>query len=274
MVPTRFPQYRAEIYSIMGKRPRVKLEVVKARLEGRGIEIFELSYRGVKFKANFICKCGHSWRAQVDHVASNRALNTGCPVCAQESRNEKLRGRKMSAVTIARIKATKKANFNEETRLLLRNAQLGKTLSAETRRKIGDAHRGMRRSEETKKRMSAWQKGIPTGRASSWTKDAWAKKAQESIWISKSKSFHGFFFYVMRLSDGEESFYKGGRTFRRIAQRKKQIPYDVEIVKLVEGSMESVFEMEQDMKRAIKKHKYTPKKKFGGIGECFSSLEV
>lgn len=101
----------------------------------------------------------------------------------------------------------------------------------------------------------------------SWTADAWKRKAE------RSKSFESFKFYILKVTDPKtgESFFKYGRTYPKINKRTKQIPYDCEVVLIVEDTADEVYELEKLFSNEVKELElnYVPQKDFGGKHECF-----
>lgn len=105
---------------------------------------------------------------------------------------------------------------------------------------------------------------------STWSYSKW----EEAGLISKH--FDSFKVYIVRLSNNEESFLKVGKTYKKISQRliPSILPYDYEVIKIVEGSARNMSELEEYIKRDNKITKYTPDIKFGGCTECYSALTI
>ena len=99
--------------------------------------------------------------------------------------------------------------------------------------------------------------------APSWTKDNWIAAAKQS------NIFDGFKLYFIKCSNENETFIKVGRTYTSLNKRFSQIPYKVEVIKIVEGEGDYIFDLERRFKRLYKKHQYIPLIKFGGANECF-----
>ena len=77
--------------------------------------------------------------------------------------------------------------------------------------------------------------------------------------------------YLVKLSNDSECFYKIGITTnmeKRFTRGKT--PYDIEIVKLVEGDSSVIWESEKEIHRKLFDFRYTPKNKFDGSTESFS----
>jgi hypothetical protein len=97
-----------------------------------------------------------------------------------------------------------------------------------------------------------------------WGLSRWSEVA------TTSKTFDSFKLYFLKLSDDKESFYKIGRTYRKLSERTYRLPYTCETLQLLEHSdPKIIFDLEAHLKRTFKIHKYTPLKKFNGMGECF-----
>ena len=88
--------------------------------------------------------------------------------------------------------------------------------------------------------------------------------------IANSPTFDSFKLYFLKLSDDKESFYKVGRTYRKLGERTYKLPYTCETIQLLEHTdPKIIFDLEAHLKRTFKSYKYTPLKKFNGMGECF-----
>lgn len=95
------------------------------------------------------------------------------------------------------------------------------------------------------------------------------------VWerISKlSNNFDSFKFYIIRLYNNEENFYKFGITYNTVKERARKIPYNYELVEVVEGNAKDIFEKEVEFSKKVKR--YEPIIKFNGYSECFISLET
>jgi len=102
-----------------------------------------------------------------------------------------------------------------------------------------------------------------------WSLTNWKNKAKNS------KSFDSFKSYVIQCWNEEETFYKIGRTFREIKKRfecKNTMPYNYNILYVVEGSAEKIFNYETYLKQQHREYKYTPNIPFNGMYECFSQI--
>lgn len=73
----------------------------------------------------------------------------------------------------------------------------------------------------------------------------------------------------VRLYNNDESFIKVGMTTKSLEERLKYIPYKFEVIKLIEGSSEHVYDLENRFKKIFKKYSYKPLINFKGETECF-----
>lgn len=67
-------------------------------------------------------------------------------------------GRRHTPESIAKIKATKKANLTPEVRSRIAAAQIGNRHSADTKAKMSASHKGHKTSEETRRKIGAANK--------------------------------------------------------------------------------------------------------------------
>lgn len=105
-----------------------------------------------------------------------------------------------------------------------------------------------------------------------WTYSIWDEKAKQS------KNFDSFKVYILKCWNENEMFFKIGRTFRKINKRfesKNDIPYNYEIMEtIVFDDAKECCEYEQELKNVNIEHKYTPKKHFKGMYECFIKMNI
>jgi hypothetical protein len=93
-------------------------------------------------------------------------------------------------------------------------------------------------------------------------KRGWSK----SQWVKLSPTAK---LYKVRLYNDVESFIKIGITTKQIAQRFRNIPYKYEILKIVDGESDYIFDLENRTKRLFKKYSYKPLILFKGESECY-----
>lgn len=100
--------------------------------------------------------------------------------------------------------------------------------------------------------------------APSWNKDSWVDTG------TNSNHFDGFKLYKIRCYNDTESFIKIGRTFNRLKIRFSEIPYQYEVLKVIESNDGSyIFDLEKRIKQIYSSKRYIPKISFGGMYECF-----
>jgi hypothetical protein len=102
-----------------------------------------------------------------------------------------------------------------------------------------------------------------------WTYSRWEEQAKSS------KKFDSFKLYIIKCWNDNEIFYKIGKTYTTIKHRfqsKKSLPYNWEIVKLIEGNSREISKLEDKLKSENKNFKYTPLLSFGGKHECFHTI--
>jgi hypothetical protein len=97
-----------------------------------------------------------------------------------------------------------------------------------------------------------------------WSLTKWVKGSEASF------NFDSFKVYFVKIESDKELFYKIGRTYCALNKRMRCVPYSYEVVHIVSHSdPKTIFDLEAHLKRTFKAHKYTPLKKFNGMGECF-----
>ena len=102
-----------------------------------------------------------------------------------------------------------------------------------------------------------------------WNYSTWEKAGNNST------DFDGFKLYIIKCWNDDEEFYKVGKTFMKIKKRfdhKKLMPYNYEIIKIIEGDSLYISKLEQSIKNENSSYKYTPKIKFCGESECFIKI--
>ena len=93
------------------------------------------------------------------------------------------------------------------------------------------------------------------------------------ITAEKSSNFDSYKLYIIRVFNDEESFYKIGRTYRKIEKRFAGFIYNYEVIQIRESfTPAKIYFLEKVFKEYNKEFKYEPKKKFHGYRECFSKI--
>ncbi len=95
------------------------------------------------------------------------------------------------------------------------------------------------------------------------------------IKAEKSKNFDSFKVYILKIWNDDGCFYKIGRTFLSVYDRFKSLKqYRYEIVKIIEGEVDYIYNLENELKTKHKQFKYVPKINFHGRHECFTKVNL
>lgn len=78
--------------------------------------------------------------------------------------------------------------------------------------------------------------------------------------------------YKIKLFNENEVFYKVGITTTPISNRFRQIPYNIEIIELIDTNLYDGYNQEKQIHKQLSKSKYSPQIQFGGKTECFTNL--
>lgn len=105
-----------------------------------------------------------------------------------------------------------------------------------------------------------------------WQHSKWQKAGETS------KNFDSFKVYIIKCWNENEEFYKIGKTYLKLKKRfksKTSLPYNYKIIKIFNHQTKAIYisELENKLQKSNKDYKYIPKLSFGGMYECFSSLE-
>lgn len=93
-------------------------------------------------------------------------------------------------------------------------------------------------------------------------KRGWSK----SQWVKLSSTAK---LYKVRLYNDFESFIKIGITTKLVSKRFINIPYQYEILKVIDGESGYIFDLENRSKRLFKNYSYKPLISFKGESECY-----
>ena len=80
--------------------------------------------------------------------------------------------------------------------------------------------------------------------------------------------------YVLKCSKDSEIFYKVGITRKDIRDRfsGSQMPYQYEVIRLIENNAAFIWDLEKQLFRVLKEYRYNPILPFAGRTECFSCI--
>ena len=102
-----------------------------------------------------------------------------------------------------------------------------------------------------------------------WHYSVWERKGKRSV------NFDSFKVYVIKCWNDTETFYKVGKTFKKVKERFKGLmPYNYEVIKIYEGDAKEISLLEQKLNHINKEHSYLPSLEFKGRHECFSKVTL
>ena len=100
-----------------------------------------------------------------------------------------------------------------------------------------------------------------------WHYSHWERKGKRSV------NFDSFKVYVIKCWNDTETFYKVGKTFKKVKERFNGLmPYNYEVIKIYEGDGKEISLLEQKLNHINKEHSYLPLLEFKGRHECFSKV--
>lgn len=181
----------------------------------------------------FKCECGKEFTCTLSDVRENKRTSCGCK-----------KG----------IKATKYTKGE-----LINGIEFVKTVSI-----IKKAQRAIFKCPICSNHWESLVANIQAGHTKSCCgiKRGWSR----SQWIKVSKIAK---LYKVRLYNDKESFIKIGITTQSLEKRFKNIPYNFEVLKLIEGDSGYIFDLELRTKKFFKAHTYVPLLSFKGQTECY-----
>lgn len=96
----------------------------------------------------------------------------------------------------------------------------------------------------------------------------------DSNWENRGKTssdFESFKIYLVKCFNDTESFYKIGKTFKKLYSRfaGNKVPYHYQVIQTIEGDAKTISELERTLHKECKPYKYTPQIPFKGQFECF-----
>lgn len=103
-----------------------------------------------------------------------------------------------------------------------------------------------------------------------------SKRSYQSYCNEKHSGLSNIYVIRCQSHDGEESFIKVGLSAFGVDKRfscDSKMPYKVETILIVSGKAGLAWDTEKLIHKASKKHRYFPKKGFGGMGECYLDEE-
>jgi hypothetical protein len=251
--------------TIMTAINKTEYFINKAReVHGDKYDYSETLYINALLKINIFCKIHNEYFKQ---TVSDHLQGCGCKKCGIiESINKNIKPEKLYIEQLNNIwkgKYTIKENtyIKDSVKILhFCNEEKYWFLSKPTHMLCGH---GCPKCKN--KSLSKRMQENPLG----WSYSSWEKAG------NKSKNFDSFKVYIIKCWNDEEEFYKVGKTFTNIKKRfeyKGALPYNWEIIKLIEGDAKIISELENKLKNMNKNNKYIPKIKFNEMYECFNKI--
>jgi hypothetical protein len=242
-----------------------KCDYVKNKIKsihGDKYDLDNVVYSGIRTKIKLTCPHHGEFEIEPFSIFSQRA---GCSKCGHES-SMKLRSssydvfvEKSNRVHDFKFKYPTSEYKNQESLMLIECPNHGLFLQ-----KAKDHLSGRGCMLCGNEKISKTKRDNPPG----WSLKHWEKSA------INSKSFDSFKVYIIRCWSEDEEFVKIGRTFTTVADRYhrfNKLPYKYEILSVIEGSAEFIYNKEIHLKNKCKNFKYTPNITFGGMYECFDN---
>lgn len=105
--------------------------------------------------------------------------------------------------------------------------------------------------------------GCPRCAKGSWGKERWLKHIKNRGIIAK--------LYIVNFSNELENFVKVGVTISTLENRFSSIPYNYEVIRVVEGKPEEIWDLERSLLNKYNEYQYIPSQYFCGNTECFTT---
>lgn len=107
-------------------------------------------------------------------------------------------------------------------------------------------------------------KGCGESLGNGWGLDAYKKVVKDNL----------CYLYVIKCKGNGEEFYKVGITKHKDLRkrfRSDKLPYTFEVIKLTEGTVDFIWNLEKKAHKYLLNFQYTPIKTFGGRTECYDN---
>ena len=224
----------------------------------------KVDYKKAKTKVIITCKI----HGDFEQIPDSHLRGRGCPNCG----DERIRIYKKSNRETFINKANKKHSFKYSYNNLVYTESRGKgvitcPIHGDFTQELNSHIRGAGCKECQKETLST----IKSKEVYSWKHSDWEKCSK------KSKFFKGFTVYIIKCYNEDETFYKIGKTFRKLNKRfdsKKAMPYFWEVVKEFSfNNSKEASNFEVVLHNKNKDYKHFPKKSFCGSKECYSNIK-
>ena len=218
-----------------------------------------VEYKASKYKVKIICKeHGVFEQGSNDHLQGR-----GCSGCGYEKNSLNTRKTKEEFVKQANKTHNSIYNYTDSVYSGSKNKiKIGCSIHGDFWQDPNNHLQGTTCPKCGRERIEKSAKENPTG----WAYTDWQKAGE------RSKNFDSFKVYVIRCWNGDEEFYKIGKTFLTMDKRfpsKSRMPYNYEIIEIFQGSAREMSELEHRLQKENKSNKYVPKIEFKGMQECY-----
>ncbi len=208
-----------------------------------------VEYKNASNKVTIICPIHN---IAFNQLPSTHLQGVGCPNCGHDSKG------KILSLTVERFvqKANIIHNFNYDYSLI-------NYIDINT--KVNIICKNCNNNFYQKPKVHLLGSGCLVCNTKGWTKTQW-------INYCDSKKYSPLV-YIIRCYNKTENFIKIGITAKSIKERfhnKKYFPYSYEIIKIIQGSPDFIWDKEQELHKLYKDYTYTPVINFGGYTECFN----
>lgn len=240
------------------KRNKDKIKKHKERFITRAILVHKnlYTYENTKYTTSrnkVIVTCKKHGDFSI--VANSHLLGIGCRLCGFENTRNKIKVTKKHFIKKSRKKHGNKYNYS-----LVNYKGNDKKVKI-----ICPIHGVFEQRAANHYRYGCIHCGEKTRdlKSNTFSYSGWKKQGEHS------KYFDSFKLYLLKCWNKDETFYKVGRTFRKIKERfncKYFMPYEFIIEDVIQSSAENICLLEHKVKTSYSK--YTPKIKFPGYNEC------
>lgn len=239
----------------MSKRLTKKQFIKKAKLiHGSTYDYSLINYTKDKVKIDIICPI----HGQFSQRAGAHTQGQGCPKCATDKSKEDKKYTLEQFIKKSKIIHKGKYCYSKVNYI---NNQIKVIITC---RKHGDFEQ---KPNNHLRGNNCYKCYVEENKY--WSYSDWQEAGK------RSKNFDSFKVYIIKCWNEKEEFYKIGKTFLPLKRRfrsKITMPYNYEIVKIIEGEAKEISELEKTLQKENKSNKYLPKINFNSKHECYKIL--
>lgn len=228
---------------------------------GNKYDYSKVTYTSAKTKVKIICPI----HGEFEQTPDDHTRGSGCSMCSRSRTAKRMTGSRRVSVETFVDRATKvhgdKYDYSKVTFTVTNEKVL-----------ITCPIHGDFKQVVTKHLLGS---ECPQCSLLSQSRNTWSYSKWETIG-KKSPNFDGFKVYCVRCSNSNETFYKIGKTYRKVEERMTSIRnkgYNTEIIEIWKGDAYSMSNKERELHRINNNNKYYPKISFCGRNECFSEVK-